>query len=108
MQICKQQDRVWAPMMGDDVQLCGLRINEMEGGAALISMKKGARFPSHSHRSDEQTLILSGVATIGGQHLSEGDYLFTPEGETHDIVADEDVLMYVTVENGVEMTEGNE
>ena len=77
MFITKQKDRTWNPMMGDDTLFCGLRINEMEGGAALIRINKGARFPTHGHNSYEETLILSGTVTIGGQRLEEGDYLYT-------------------------------
>ena len=106
MLISRKGDRTFGPVGVDGVEFCGLRINEMEGGAALISMKKGVRFPNHNHKSDEQTLILSGVAIIGGERLEEGDYLFTEAGEHHDVMAEEDVVMYVTVENGIEIIEG--
>ena len=103
MQITRKNDRIFEPLPVDGVDFCGLRINGMEGGAALITMKKGVRFPTHNHKSDEQTLILSGVAVIGGERLEAGDYLYTEEGEHHDVIAEEDVIMYVTVENGIEI-----
>ena len=105
MQITRTEEREFGPVGVDGVEFCGLRINEMEGGAALISMKKGVRFPTHNHKSDEQTLILSGVAVIGGERLAEGDYLFTQAGEVHDVIAEQDVVMYVTIESGIEIVD---
>ena len=86
-------------------EFCGLHINEAQGGAALIRMSKGTRFPRHTHKSPEETLVLSGVVKIGDNEFVEGDYLYTDEGEAHDVVAQEDVLMYVTVEAGIEIVE---
>ena len=43
---------------------------------------------------------------IGGERLEEGDYLYTEAGERHDVVAEEDAVMYVTVEDGIEIVEG--
>ena len=88
-----------------DVDFCGLRINEMQGGTAIIKMKEGVRFPTHTHKSDEETLIVSGSCLIGGERLQAGDYLHTAQGEEHDVVAETDVVMYVTVENGIEIVE---
>ena len=104
MHICKKDDRNWNEIM-EGTEFCGLRINEVQGGAALIRMTKGARFPQHNHKSPEQTLVLSGVVKIGNERFVEGDYLYTDEGETHDVVAEEDVLMYVSVEAGIEVVE---
>jgi quercetin dioxygenase-like cupin family protein len=105
MLITRNAERNFGPTGVDGVDFCGLRMNDTEGGAAVIKMKKGARFPTHTHKSDEQTLILSGSAVIGGERLEAGDYLFTETGETHDVVAAEDVVMYVTVEKGIEIIE---
>ena len=102
MQICRKQERSWKGIM-EGTEFCGLRINEQQGGAALIRMKKGTRFPVHDHKSFEETLVLSGVVSIGGQRFEEGDYLYTEQGEKHDVVAEEDLLMYVTVESGIEI-----
>ena len=43
MHTCKTAARNWNEIM-DDTEFCGLRINEAQGGAALIRMRKGARF----------------------------------------------------------------
>lgn len=104
MIICKKDDQFWNEIM-PGIEFCGLRINEAQGGAALIRMSKGARFPQHTHKSPEETLVLSGVVKIGDQEFSEGDYLYTENGEPHDVVAQEDVLMYVSVEAGIEIVE---
>lgn len=104
MHICKKEERNWNEIM-DGTEFCGLRINEAQGGAALIRMRKGARFPQHTHKSYEETLVLSGVVKIGEETFVKGDYLYTEEGEKRDVVAEEDVLMYVTVEAGIEVIE---
>ena len=104
MHICKKDKREWTEIM-EGTEFCGLRINEAQGGAALIRMKKGARFPQHTHKSQEETMVLSGAVRIGEQTFVEGDYLYTEKGEQHDVVAQEDVLMYVTVEAGIEVVE---
>ena len=104
MHICKTEERNWNEIM-DGTEFCGLRINDAQGGASLIRMKKGSRFPKHNNKSHEETFILSCVVKIGDEKYVEGDYLYTEEGEEHDVVAVEEVLMYVTVEAGIEVIE---
>ncbi|MFL2546096.1 MAG: hypothetical protein ACJ0SL_01840 [Candidatus Rariloculaceae bacterium] len=54
MLITRNGDRNFGPVGVDGVDFCGLRMNDMEGGAAVIRMKKGVRFPTHTRRSDER------------------------------------------------------
>jgi len=93
------------PMVSGGIEFCGLRQNDTNGGAGLVRLQKGARFPSHNHPGWEEALIISGVVKIGGNRLVEGDYLFTEAGETHDAIAVEDTLFYVSSEKGIEILE---
>ena len=95
------------PMAGDGIEFCGLRQNDTKGGAGLIRLKKGARFPMHNHPGWEEALIVSGVVDIGGNRLVEGDYLFTEAGETHDATAVEDTVFFVSSEKGIEILESD-
>lgn len=103
MIVRKKSERSWKPMAGKGIDFCGLRQNETNGGAGLVRLKKGAQFPTHNHPGWEEALILSGVVSIGGNRLVEGDYLFTQAGEIHDATAEEDTIFYVSSEMGIEI-----
>lgn len=108
MLVRKKADRSWMPMAGDGIEFCGLRQNGTNGGAGLVRLKKGARFPTHHHPGWEEALIISGVVNIGGNRLVEGDYLYTAAGETHDALAEEETVFYVSSEQGIEILEGDQ
>ena len=106
MLVRKNTERSWMSMAGEGIEFCGLRQNGTNGGAGLVRLKKGARFPTHDHPGWEEALIISGVVTIGGNRLVEGDYLFTEAGETHDAIAEEDTVFFVSSEKGIKILEG--
>jgi len=106
MLVRKNTERSWMSMVGEGIEFCGLRQNNTNGGAGLVRLKKGARFPTHDHPGWEEALIISGVVTIGGNRLVEGDYLFTEAGETHDAIAEEDTVFFVSSEKGIKILEG--
>ena len=105
MLVSKKSERSWTPMAGEGIEFCGLRRNGTNGGAGLVRLTKGARFPTHNHPGWEEALIISGVVSIGGHRLAEGDYLFTEAGEIHDALAEEDTIFYVSSEMGIEILE---
>ena len=107
MLVNKKVDRVWSAMAAEGVEFCPLRQNETNGGAGLVKIQKGARFPTHIHPGWEEVLILRGVVSIGGNRLVEGDYLFTEAGERHDAVAQEETVFFVSSEKGIEIVEGS-
>ena len=106
MLVRRKTERSWMPMVGEGIEFCGLRQNGTNGGAGLVRIKKGARFPTHNHPGWEEALIISGNVNIGGHRLVEGDYLFTESGETHDAIAEEDTVFFVSSEKGIEILEG--
>jgi len=108
MLVRKKNQRSWNPIAGEGIEFCELRQNGTNGGAGLVQLVKGARFPSHDHPGWEEALILCGAVTIGGNRLVEGDYLFTEAGEIHDAVAEEDTIFYVSSEKGIDIIENAE
>ena len=93
----------WSATDIEGVSVCSWRENETSGGASLVRLKRGVNFPKHNHPGWEEVLILSGQIIVGGQTLSEGDYFYTEAGEIHDVVAEEDTIVFVSSEKGFEI-----
>lgn len=89
----------WTPTPYVGVEICGLRRNDTEGGAVLIRIARGARFPTHDHPGGEDVYVVSGRAIIGDVTVAAGDYLWTAPGGTHDLRAEEDTVLFVTSPN---------
>lgn len=98
-------DRTWQATAYEGVEICGLRRNEQGGGAVLLRLAKGARFPMHDHPGGEEVYVVHGRAVIGGTTVVAGDYLWTPPHGTHDLRAEEETLLFVTSLNGVRVIE---
>ncbi len=49
----------------------------------LLRMAPGARLPTHGHKMTEECLVLEGELTIGGLHLSAGDFHSVTPDEIH-------------------------
>jgi quercetin dioxygenase-like cupin family protein len=90
MLVRKKADRSWMPMAGAGIEFCGLRQNGTNGGAGLVRLKKGARFPTHNHPGWEEALIISGVVNIGGNRFEE------------------ETVFYVSSEQGIEILEDDQ
>ncbi len=65
-------------------------LRDEPGGCALflVHLEAGARFPRHSHRGGEDTLVVAGGAWERGRLLDEGDWSSAPAGSTHALTAD--------------------
>jgi quercetin dioxygenase-like cupin family protein len=97
--------RKWRPTPYPGVEICGLRRNDTDGGAVLLRVARGARFPTHDHPGGEEVVLLEGRAVIGGVTVTAGDYLWTEPGGTHDLVAETDTLLFASSPNGVRVIE---
>lgn len=91
------------------VHFCTLRAHGQGNGhergeTLLIRMEKGAHAPMHHHPGGEETYLLSGCLRIGEDLLTPGDYLWTPPGEHHDGIAEEETLFFAIVPHGVRLT----
>jgi quercetin dioxygenase-like cupin family protein len=99
------ENQKWRATPYAGVQMCGLRQNENGGGAVLLKVAKGARFPTHDHPGGEEVYVVYGRAIIGEITVTQGDYLWTPPDNTHDLKAEEETLMFISSPNGIKVIE---
>ncbi len=95
----------WRPSEHAGGQVAGLRRGEGDGGAALVKVAAGARFPLHDHPGGEEVYVLSGRARIGNLEVEAGDYLWTPPGGVHDLEARDETVIFVTTPAGIRLLE---
>ncbi|MFO0554628.1 MAG: cupin domain-containing protein [Polyangiaceae bacterium] len=98
--------------IADGVELRELRRHEAGGRTFLIRMERGARAPRHGHPGGEETYLVSGRLRITDRvdvegnalselRLSTGDYEYSPPGELHAVVAEDDAVLFVVAPGGV-------
>ena len=96
MLLNKSAEREWKPTDYPGIERSLFRNNEAGGRSSVVRLKKGARFPEHTHHGTEEVVVLSGRVSIGEAQMGEGDYLFTTPGEQHDVVAVTDAVIFVS------------
>src|SRR5260370_18205495 len=74
------ESQKWRATPYAGIELCLLRQNEEKGGALLLKLAAGARFPLHDHPGGEEVYVVEGAVTIGGRKLAAGDHLWTQPG----------------------------
>jgi quercetin dioxygenase-like cupin family protein len=99
------EDRKWERTGFEGVQICVMRTNDDRGATVLLKAASGAGFPAHSHPGGGELLVISGRVIVGGQVLSEGDYLWTPPGGVHDLECEEDALLFVNAPQGTKIVD---
>ena len=95
----------WRPSQHAGVEVAGLRRGEGDGGAALVKVAAGSRFPLHDHPGGEEVYVVSGRARIGNLEVEAGDYLWTPPGGVHDLQARDETVIFVTTPGGIRVLE---
>src|SRR5260370_34395810 len=78
------ESQKWRATPYAGIELCLLRQNEEKGGALLLKLAAGARFPLHDHPGGEEVYVVEGAVTIGGRKLAAGDYLGDEARGRHD------------------------
>jgi quercetin dioxygenase-like cupin family protein len=101
----RSAEQRWKPTAYKGVEICGLRQNEVGGGAVLLKFSKGARFPTHDHPGGEEVYVIDGRAVIGDVTVTRGDYLWTPPNAVHDLKAEEETVLFVSSPNGIKVVE---
>jgi quercetin dioxygenase-like cupin family protein len=92
----KSSDRDWLPAPTPGVTYTLLRMHgENEGATYLTRFAAGTRGGKHVHPGGEELLILEGECELNGVSMRAGDYMYTPPGEGHELVALTDTLVYV-------------
>ena len=72
----------------------------------FIRIAPGCRFPWHTHKGEEHTIVLAGrVREHGGRVLGPGDELVVANGSAHDLVNEgaEDVIFAARAMNGIDV-----
>jgi putative transcriptional regulator len=68
---------------------------------SLLRIRAGQKVPSHTHRGEEFTLVLSGGYTDGDDHFGKGDVSLADSAKDHAPVADSNgPCLCLTVRNG--------
>ena len=92
----RSADRSWRAAPKAGVTYAVLLSHGAGEGATLITrFAAGTRGGRHHHPSGEELLILKGECEVNGIRLSQGDYLYTPPGEDHELVALTDTTVFV-------------
>ena len=105
MLINRNAGRDFTPTDYPGIERALFRNNESGGRSSFLRMKAGTRFPRHAHQGTEEVVIIAGRASLGGNELSEGDYLFTSPGEEHDVVALTDCVLFVSSQKPTPLVE---
>lgn len=86
----------WRPTESAGITFAPLCLNEMEGGSVFIKFDAGVVGRPHLHPAGEELFVISGRTTIGDYLLEPGDYFYTSPGATHDAVAHETTVIYLS------------
>ena len=105
MLVCKARQRDWDPTDYEGIQRCLFRNNDSGGRSSVVRLAAGARFPRHRHEGTEEVVVLAGRVIIGEVELAEGDYLFTEPGETHQVEALSDAVIFVSSQKATPVIE---
>lgn len=83
-----------------NVEMKMLRLDEAAGTSEmLIRLGAGVKVPAHSHRKEEQMVILEGECQLGDHLLRAGDTHVAPPGSWHPpITVEREVLMLLRSE----------
>ena len=97
----------WQPSKAaDGVSFRTLRRDEATGGSTvLIRFEPGARFPAHRHPAGEEVFVVEGQATIGNEHLQQGDYLYAAPDSIHALWTESGCTLLVMLPKPAEIIE---
>lgn len=73
------------------------------GPTILLKIEPGASYPAHNHPGGEEILVIEGDVKVGGFHLFEGDYLYTPPDGKHAVWSQNGGIALVIVPQQVEI-----
>lgn len=86
-----------------DTRIPGVRVKPLHVDAArryassLVSMAKGAVYPSHRHAALEELFMVSGEVSISGHRMKSGDYCRADTGTLHDEVIAETDCVFIAL-----------
>ncbi|MEO6538140.1 MAG: cupin domain-containing protein [Ferruginibacter sp.] len=108
--ITRSNQTTWAPLMEEGIATKGifvkvLRYDEETKRAPTILLKfeAGARYPYHNHPGGEEIFVLEGDATLEGEKLLAGDYLYTAPNFKHSVHSENGCVLLFVVPEEVEI-----
>jgi len=108
--IVKSNQRNWNPLIEKGIDYKGvfvksLRFSEEQQRSTTILLKfeQGASYPYHNHPAGEELFVIEGSCIIEGATLSEGDYLFTPQGFKHSVKTETGCVLLLVIPEEVEI-----
>jgi quercetin dioxygenase-like cupin family protein len=86
-------DVTWRAFAGDGKAFALLRNHEAGGIVAFTRFERGVHGGRHSHPGGEDLFVIRGRCRVDDVRLSAGDYLYTPPGASHELVAEEETVV---------------
>ena len=90
-------EREWIPTENEGIEYALLRPHESGGATIFLRFAAGTHGATHRHPGGEEAFVVSGEITIGGRHMSAGDYLYTRSGASHDAVAHRETILLLNL-----------
>jgi quercetin dioxygenase-like cupin family protein len=89
------RDHTWISAGRAGVDMVVLDMHASGGVSVLTRFAPGVRGGRHSHPGGEELLVISGRCTLDSVTLEAGDFVATPPGESHELVALEETVVFV-------------
>lgn len=100
----------WVPLSEAGVDTRGIYVKSLRydnttqrSPSILLKFEPGATYPYHHHPGGEEVFVLEGDATIAGEKLTAGDYLYTPPGFKHAVTSEKGCVLLFIVPQEVEI-----
>ena len=87
--------------IGGGVSFAPLHRTGKAEGTAFLRFEAGGYSGRHEHPGGEELFVIRGRLKVGELELQEGDYLYTPPGESHDVSALSDAVALLSVPGGL-------
>jgi anti-sigma factor ChrR (cupin superfamily) len=106
MSVVRSTQADWRTVSTPGVAVKRLRVDEATGASTfLLRVDAGARVPLHDHPGGEELYVLEGDFRVAGDHLTAGDYLYTPPDRRHAASSDGGCIVLVTLPKPVRFIE---
>ena len=104
----------WKPLVEDGVNTKGIFVktlrydkNSKRSPTILLEFEPGTKYPAHNHPAGEEVFVLEGEIRFGNQHLSAGDYLYTPPNGKHAVYSEKGCTLLLVIPEEVEILKTN-
>lgn len=108
--ISRSNQQAWSPLKEEGVDTKGIFVKVLRYEESsrrvptfLLKFEAGASYPYHNHPAGEEVFVLEGDATIGGEKLLAGDYLYTPPNFKHAVKSENGCVLLFVVPEEVEI-----